>query len=109
MDGVMDTLPVGSVGTVGAGRTRLGLSCVPEPGSVIRAVAARYDVSASLLFPWWREACEGLLARANNPVLLLMQTPAPANTAVAPTAFTAFGAENLKELLADRTPGNIPR
>ena len=55
-----------------------------EPGSMIRAVAARHGVSESLLFTWRRQARDGLLARAgDNPVFMPMQTLAPADTAVA--------------------------
>ena len=40
-----------------------------EPGALIRAVAARNDVSASLLFTWRRQAREGLLGRTRaSPV-----------------------------------------
>ena len=42
-----------------------------EPGSMIRAVAARHGVSESLLFTWRRQARDGLLARAgDNPVFM---------------------------------------
>jgi len=46
-----------------------------EPGALIRAVAARNDVSASLLFTWRRLAREGLLAPARaSPKFLPVQT-----------------------------------
>ena len=56
-----------------------------EPGSMIRAVAARHGVCESLLFTWRRQAREGLLGRAaESPVFVPVQALAPASTAVAP-------------------------
>ncbi len=55
-----------------------------EPGTMIRAVAARHGVSESLLFTWRRQAREGLLGQVEeSPVFLPVQTIAPAATAVA--------------------------
>ena len=57
-----------------------------EPGSMIRAVAARHGVCESLLFTWRRQAREGLLSSAlETPVFVPVQTLASASTAV--TAF----------------------
>ena len=56
-----------------------------EPGSMIRAVAARHGVCESLLFTWRRQAREGLLGRATEgSVFVPVQALAPASTAVAP-------------------------
>jgi transposase len=56
-----------------------------EPGSMIRAVAARHGVCESLLFTWRRQAREGLLGPApESPVFVPVQALAPASTAVAP-------------------------
>jgi transposase len=56
-----------------------------EPGSMIRAVAARHGVCESLLFTWRRQAREGLLGPAlESPVFVPVQALASANTAVAP-------------------------
>ena len=56
-----------------------------EPGSMIRAVAARHGVCESLLFTWRRQAREGLLGQAlESPVFVPVQGFAPAGTAVAP-------------------------
>jgi transposase len=55
-----------------------------EPGSTIRAVAARHGVCESLLFTWRRQAREGLLGSASdNPVFVPVQTLASAGTAAA--------------------------
>jgi len=56
-----------------------------EPGSMIRAVAARHGVCESLLFTWRRQAREGLLGQAlESPVFVPVQGFAPTSTAVAP-------------------------
>jgi transposase len=56
-----------------------------EPGSMIRAVAARHGVCESLLFTWRRQAREGLLGPApESPVFVPVQALAPSSTAVAP-------------------------
>jgi transposase len=56
-----------------------------EPGTMIRAVAARHGVSESLLFTWRRQSREGLLARVtDHPVFMPVQTLAPPATAAAP-------------------------
>ena len=56
-----------------------------EPGSMIRAVAARHGVCESLVFTWRREAREGLLGPAlASPMFLPMQALASASTAVGP-------------------------
>ena len=56
-----------------------------EPGSMIRAVAARHGVCESLLFTWRRQAREGLLGPApESPVFVPMQALAPTSAAVAP-------------------------
>ena len=56
-----------------------------EPGSMIRAVAARHGVCESLLFTWRRQACEGLLGPAlASPMFLPVQALTSASTAVAP-------------------------
>ena len=56
-----------------------------EPGSMIRAVAARHGVCESLLFTWRRQAREGLLGPAlASPVFLPVQALTSASTAVAP-------------------------
>ena len=56
-----------------------------EPGSMVRAVAARYGVCESLLFTWRRLAREGLLGLApESPVFVPVQTLAPSGTAVTP-------------------------
>ena len=56
-----------------------------EPGSMIRAVAARHGVCESLLFTWRRQAREGLLGPApESPVFVPVQALASASTAVAP-------------------------
>ena len=56
-----------------------------EPGSMIRAVAARYGVCESLLFTWRRQAREGLLGPAlDSPVFVPVQALASASTAAAP-------------------------
>jgi transposase len=55
-----------------------------EPGTMIRAVAARHGVSESLLFAWRRQLREGLLARvSDNPVFMPVQTLAPPDPAAA--------------------------
>ena len=42
-----------------------------EPGSMIRAVAARHGVCESLLFTWRRQTREGLLSQApESPVFV---------------------------------------
>jgi transposase len=54
-----------------------------EPGSMIRAVAARHGVCESLLFTWRRQAREGLLGpAAESPVFVPVQALASASTAV---------------------------
>ena len=56
-----------------------------EPGSMIRAVAARHGVCESLLFTWRRQAREGLLGPApERPVFVPVQAFASVSTAVAP-------------------------
>ena len=56
-----------------------------EPGSMIRAVAARHGVCESLVFTWRREAREGLLGPAlASPMFLPVQALASASTAVGP-------------------------
>ena len=56
-----------------------------EPGSMIRAVAARHGVCESLLFTWRRQAREGLLGpAAESPVFVPVQALTSASTAVAP-------------------------
>jgi transposase-like protein len=42
-----------------------------EPGSTIRAVAARHGVSESLLFTWRRQAREGLLAQGPDNLMFM--------------------------------------
>jgi transposase len=55
-----------------------------EPGSMIRAVAARHGVCESLLFTWRRQAREGLLGpAAENSVFVPVRTLAPTSTAMA--------------------------
>ena len=55
-----------------------------EPGSMIRAVAARHGVCESLLFTWRRQAREGLLGQAlESPVFVPVQMVGPTSTAVA--------------------------
>ena len=55
-----------------------------EPGSMIRAVAARHGVCESLLFTWRRQAREGLLGPiSESPVFVPVQALASASTAVA--------------------------
>jgi transposase len=55
-----------------------------EPGSMIRAVAARHGVCESLLFTWRRQAREGLLGSAlETSVFVPVQTLASASPAVA--------------------------
>ena len=54
-----------------------------EPGSMIRAVAARHGVCESLVFTWRREAREGLLDPAlASPMFVPVQALASASTAV---------------------------
>ena len=56
-----------------------------EPGSMIRAVAARHGVCESLLFTWRRQAREGLLGpAAESPVFVPVEAFTSASTAVAP-------------------------
>lgn len=56
-----------------------------EPGSMIRAVAARHGVCESLLFTWRRQAREGLLGLAlASPMFVPVQALASASTAVGP-------------------------
>jgi len=56
-----------------------------EPGSMIRAVAARHGVCESLVFTWRRQAREGLLGPAlANPMFVPVQALASASTAVGP-------------------------
>jgi len=56
-----------------------------EPGSMIRAVAARHGVCESLLFTWRRQAREGLLSPAlESPAFVPVQALTSASTAVAP-------------------------
>ena len=56
-----------------------------EPGSMIRAVAARHGVCESLLFTWRRQAREGLLGPALvSPMFVPVQALTSASTAVAP-------------------------
>jgi len=56
-----------------------------EPGTMIRAVAARHGVSESLLFTWRRQAREGLLGQAlDGPMFMPVRTLASAVPAVAP-------------------------
>ena len=56
-----------------------------EPGSMIRAVAARHGVCESLLFTWRRQAREGLLGPAlASPVFVPVQVLASASTVVGP-------------------------
>ena len=58
-----------------------------EPGSMIRAVAARHGVCESLLFTWRRQAREGLLGPAlESPAFVPVQALGLASTAVAPLA-----------------------
>ena len=55
-----------------------------EPGSMIRAVAARHGVCESLVFTWRRQAREGLLGpAAESPVFVPVQALTSASTAVA--------------------------
>ena len=55
-----------------------------EPGSMIRAVAARHGVCESLVFTWRRQAREGLLGPdLASPVFVPVQVFASASTAVA--------------------------
>ena len=52
-----------------------------EPGVLIRAVAARHDVCASLLFTWRRQAREGVLTAASEMAMFVpvqMTGPSPA-------------------------------
>jgi transposase len=54
-----------------------------EPGSMIRAVAARHGVCESLVFAWRRQAREGLLSPAlASPVFVPVQALASASAAV---------------------------
>ena len=54
-----------------------------EPGSMIRAVAARHGVCESLVFTWRRQAREGLLGPAlASPMFVPVQALAAASTAV---------------------------
>lgn len=56
-----------------------------EPGSMIRAVAARHGVCENLVFTWRRQAREGLLGLdLASPVFVPVQALASASTAVAP-------------------------
>ena len=56
-----------------------------EPGSMIRAVAARHGVCESLVFTWRHQAREGLLSPAlASPMFLPVQALTSASTAVAP-------------------------
>ena len=56
-----------------------------EPGSMIRAVAARHGVCESLLFTWRRQVREGLLGPAlASPMFVPVQALTSASTAVAP-------------------------
>ena len=56
-----------------------------EPGSMIRAVAARHGVCECLLFTWRRQAREGLLGPApDSPLFVPVQALASASTAVGP-------------------------
>ncbi len=56
-----------------------------EPGSMIRAVAARHGVCESLLFTWRRQAREGLLGPApDSPVFAPVQALTPTGSALTP-------------------------
>ena len=56
-----------------------------EPGSMIRAVAARHGVCESLVFTWRRQAREGLLGPGlASPVFVPVQALTLAGTAVGP-------------------------
>jgi len=56
-----------------------------QPGSMIRAVAARHGVCESLLFTWRRQAREGLLGETSqSPMFMPVQTHAPSGTVVTP-------------------------
>lgn len=56
-----------------------------EPGSMIRAVAARHGVCENLVFTWRRQTREGLLGLdLASPVFVPVQALASASTAVAP-------------------------
>ncbi len=41
-----------------------------EPGTAVRAVAARHDVCESLLFTWRRQVRDGVLSAASAPVFV---------------------------------------
>lgn len=76
-----------------------------EPGSMIRAVAARHGVCESLLFTWRRQAREGLLGPvAEGPVFVPVQALASACATVAPlderarSASRSVGAPGLIEI-----------
>ena len=71
-----------------------------EPGTMIRAVAARHGVCESLLFTWRRQAREGLLGlAAESPVFVPVQALASASTVVAPLD------ERPRPALASRSSG----
>ncbi len=56
-----------------------------EPGSMIRAVAARHGVCESLLFTWRRQAREGLLGPVpESAVFVPVQALGPTGTALTP-------------------------
>ena len=73
-----------------------------EPGVLIRAVAARNDVSASLLFTWRRQARQGLLGHARErPKFLPVQTIQPATTAAALGEISQAGTQTRPALSSD--------
>ncbi len=56
-----------------------------EPGSMIRAVAARHGVCETLLFTWRRQAREGLLGSVpESAVFVPVQALTPTGPALAP-------------------------
>ena len=56
-----------------------------EPGSMIRAVAARHGVCESLLFTWRRQAREGLLGPVlESPMFIPVQPLVSTNSVTAP-------------------------
>ena len=72
-----------------------------EPGTMIRAVAARHGVCESLLFTWRRQAREGLLGPAlASPVFVPVQALASASTVVGPLD------ERPRPALASRSAGS---
>jgi len=44
-----------------------------EPGTRVRAVAARHGVCESLLFTWRRQVCDGVLTAPEMPVFMPVQ------------------------------------